>query len=105
MSHYKHKSKIRKLYILSDSTDGIKNINGNYILVDDTGFGIHCCKCSAKKFAKGDLITNNKNLMEECARKYGNNFKILFLGDDDMTFEKLLNLHDTNYGKVEYIEE
>lgn len=96
-----HKSKVRKLYILSDSANGTDSINGLYILIDDTGYPLYSHVCSSKGFAKGDLIINVPSRLKECTKKYGRGFRVLYLGEDDMTFEKLLELHDKNYGKVE----
>lgn len=87
----------RKLYILSNSTDGIQNIKGNYLVIDDTGKVLYEQHCSDKKYAKKDLITGNPDRLRECSSNYGNDFKILFLGEDKMTLERLVQLHNENY--------
>lgn len=86
----------RKLYILSDSEDGIKDIDGMYLLVDDTGKVLYSHICSSKHFAMGDLIMSNHNRKKECAKEYGK-FDVIFLGHDNMTLDKLVELHNKNY--------
>lgn len=96
------KSSVRKLYIISDSEDGKQNVcNGSYILVDDEGKALYSHICSSRRYAKGDLITQRKDRLEECRKAYGSNFKILFLGEDDMTLDRLLELHNINYPNKE----
>lgn len=87
----------RKIYILSNSLDGIEDIRGDYLAIDDMGKVLYQQTCSAKKFAKKDLISNNSKRLRECSDNYGKDFKVLFLGEDRMTLEKLVQLHDENY--------
>ena len=87
----------RKLYIVSNSYNGKESINGEYLLVDDTGKALYNHNCSSIRYAKGDLITNVPDRLEECSKIYGYNFKILYLGEDEMTLDKLVELHNKNY--------
>ena len=91
-----------KLYIVSNSEDGKQNIDGAYQLVDETGKGLYSHWCSNKYFAKGDLITQRPERIKECEEKYGK-YEVLYLGEDDMTFEKLIELSNKNYPSKEEI--
>lgn len=85
----------RKIYILSNSVDGMEDIKGNYIAVDDVGRVICEHTCSCKKFAKKDLTKKIKNTKR--FYDYGSDFKVLFLGEDKMTLDRLVQLHNENY--------
>ncbi len=85
-----------KLYIISNSEDGKQNIDGVYTLVDEKGKGLYSHWCSNKCYAKGDLIEQRPERMEECKKQYGE-YEVLFLGEDDMTIEKLTELNKKNY--------
>lgn len=87
----------RKIYILSNSLDGIEDIKGNYLAIDDMGKVVYYQFCSAKKFAKKDLISGNPKRLRECSDNYGKDFKVLYLGEDRMTLDKLVQLHNENY--------
>lgn len=85
----------RKIYVLSNSVDGKEDIKGDYIAVDDVGRVICNCVCSSKRFAKKDLANEIRH--KEKVYDYGSDFKMTFLGEDKMTLEKLLQLHNDNY--------
>lgn len=87
----------RKIYILSNSYDGIEDLCGDYLAVDDMGKVVYHQHCSAKRFAKKDLIIGNNKRLKECSDNYGKDFKVLYLGEDRMTLEKLVQLHNDNY--------
>lgn len=89
----------RKIYILSNSYDGIEDIKGNYIAIDDVGKVLYSKSCTSKRYAKNDLITGNSKRLRECSDNYGNGFKVLFLGEDKMTLERLVQLHNENYSE------
>lgn len=89
----------RKLYILSNSNDGTKDINGEYMLIDDCGVILYQQHCSAKKFAKKDLIIGNSERLKSCSKRYGGNYKILFLGEDEMTAERILQIYRDYHSK------
>ena len=88
-----------KLYIVSDSEDGKQSIDGIYMLVDETGKGLYSHWCSSKYYSKGDLIEQRPERIKECKEQYGE-YEVLFLGEDEMTLEKLNELHNKNYSKA-----
>ena len=91
----------RKIYILSNSYDGIHNIGkGTYYAIDDYGKVLCHQTCSDKRFAKNDLIKKNKNRYNKFKEIYGN-FQVVYLGDDEMTLEELVELHNENYPNKE----
>ena len=78
----------RKIYILSNSYNGIHNIGkGTYFAIDDYGKVLYHQTCSDKKFAKNDLVRRNKNRYRKFKEIYGD-FQVVYLGDDDMTLEE-----------------
>lgn len=81
-----------KLYVCSNSTDGKKNINGIYYLITEQGECLASHLCSCKYFAKGDLYENRQERIEKYTERFGE-CKCLYLGEDDMTFDKLLELN------------
>lgn len=87
----------RKIYILSNSYDGIEDIKGDYLAIDDMGKVLYQKYCSAKKFAKKDLVLGDTQRFRECSDNYGKDFKLLFLGEDRMTLDKLVQIHNENY--------
>lgn len=89
-----------KLYIVSNSEDGKQSIDGVYTLVDEKGKGLYSHWCSSKCYAKGDLIEQRPERIEECKKEYGE-YEVLFLGEDDMTLEELEKLHDKNFPNKE----
>lgn len=89
-----------KLYIVSDSYNGTEDINGIYYLISEKGEMIDYHFCSNKNFAMDDLCNNlnNQDLLKE---KFGEGFKVLkvlYLGEDSMTKEKLIELNK-NFNK------
>ena len=88
---------VRKLYILSDSVDGKEDIKGNYLLIDDTGKVVYTHTCSSIRYAKKDLILSRPSRLEECSKIYGKDFKVLFLGEDNMTLDELVSLYNKNH--------
>ena len=81
-----------KLYIICPENEG----DGVYDLVAETGEALADHYCSHVGFAKGDLISNRPERIEEFTKRFGT-FEVLFLGDDDMTKEKLIELNDQWY--------
>lgn len=86
-----------KLYIVSDSYNGTEDINGIYHLISEKGEMIDYHFCSNKTFAMDDLY-NNPNKRDLLKEKFGDNFKVLYLGEDNMTKEKLIELNK-NFNK------
>lgn len=81
-----------KLYIVSNSKNGKESIDGIYYLISEEGECLYSHWCSSKGFSKGDLIEQRPGRIEECNKKYGQ-YEVLFLGDDDMTMDRLLELN------------
>ena len=81
-----------KLYIMCPENKG----DGVYDLVAETGEPLAGHYCSRVRFAKGDLISNRPERIEEFTKRFGS-FDVLFLGDDDMTKEKLIELNNQWY--------
>lgn len=91
-----------KLYIVSSTPTGKGDINGMYVLISEEGefFAQHFC--SSKNWAMDDLILHNWNLQEKLDNRFGhNNWEVLYLGNDDMTIQKLMELNDQFYGEDE----
>lgn len=55
--------------------------------------------CKSKDCAKDELIGNRPGRIKRCKKLYGT-FKVLYLGDDDMTMDKLAELTDAFYKEV-----
>lgn len=91
-----------KLYIISESIDGKEDVEGIYMLIDETGKVLYSHFCSNKFYAKGDLIEQRPERIKECKKLYGE-YEVLFLGEDDMTIEKLTKLNNKNYSRKEEI--
>ena len=91
-----------KLYIVSSTPTGTDDINGIYVLISEEGefFAQHFC--SSKNWAMDDLILHNWELQEKLDKRFGeNNWNVLYLGEDDMTIQKLMELNDQFYKEDE----
>lgn len=91
-----------KLYIVSSTPTGQGDINGLYVLISEEGefFAQHFC--SSKNWAMDDLILRNWELQEKLDNRFGrNNWEICYLGNDDMTIQKLMELNDQFYKEDE----
>ena len=84
-----------KLYIVSYG-DGMQEGEGGYTLVAENGEGLYSHYCSNCAFAKGDLILNRPERIKECKEKYGN-YKVLYLGEDNMTNDELFKRNKEFY--------
>ena len=86
-----------KLYIVSNDGnikgDGTGNIDGVYTLISEEGEYLYDHWCSSKSYAKGDLIERRPERIEECKKKFGE-YEVLYLGEDDMTLAKLVELNN-----------
>ena len=82
------KKKQFKLYIIGPENNG----DGVYTLVTEKGEGIASHYCSNIGFAKGDLEANRPERQKEWKKEFGD-YKVLHLGEDKMTREKLLELN------------
>lgn len=89
----------KRLYIVSNSEDGTADISGEYMLIGEEGKILYQETCSAKKFAKKDLIIGHTERLKTCSMSYGGNFKILHLGEDEMTAQMLLDAYWDYFSK------
>lgn len=78
-----------KLYIAGPENDG----QGAYYLISEKGECLASHFCSNNSFAKGDLEGRRPERQKKWKEKFGN-YDILFLGEDDMTMEKIRELNE-----------
>lgn len=83
-----------KLYIICPEDEG----NGVYGLVSEEGEGLASHLCSSKCYAKGDLEERRPERQKAWKEKFGN-YEVIFLGEDDMTREKLVELNEKFHTK------
>lgn len=81
-----------KLYIMSGAANGIDDIDGAYHLMTETGEYLATHFCSNKYFAKGDLYERRPERIKEFTERFGD-IKLLYLGEDNMTVDKLMGLN------------
>ena len=81
-----------KLYVMSEAANGIDSIDGIYYLIAETGECLASHFCSCKYFAKGDLYERRPERIEEFTKRFGD-IEVLYLGEDDMTIDKLMDLN------------
>lgn len=81
-----------KAYVASSTEDGIKNIDGVYYLITEEGEVLSSHMCSHKGFALSDLYARRPERIEEYSKRFGK-LEVSYLGEDDMTMEKLLELN------------
>lgn len=81
-----------KLYIHSADKNPYYDGCGVYYLIGENGDFLASHYCSNKWYAKGDLYERRTKLKEEILRKYGE-CEVLFLGEDDMTKDRLIELN------------
>lgn len=81
-----------KLYVCSSTESQMDDIDGIYYLVAENGECLASHWCSSKYFAKGDLYERRPERIKEFTEKYGK-CECLFLGEDDMTAERLITLN------------
>lgn len=55
--------------------------------------------CSSKNHAKADLIENRPGRIKRCIKLYGT-YEVLYLGEDDMTIDRMSDLTDAFYREV-----
>lgn len=80
------------IYILSASKSGKDNIDGTYYLMTEEGEFLASHFCSNKHYAYGDLYGDRSNRINEYDERFGS-VEVLWLGDDEMTKERLLKLN------------
>lgn len=81
-----------KLYVCSATESLMDDIDGIYYLVTEKGECLASHWCSSKWYAKGDLYERRPERIKEFTEKYGK-CECLFLGEDDMTAERLITLN------------
>lgn len=81
-----------KLYVCSNSDYGTESIDGIYYLITEEGECLASHWCSSKWFAKGDLYERRPERIKEFTERFGE-CECLYLGEDDMTFGKLIELN------------
>lgn len=89
----------KRLYIVSNSEDGTEDISGDYMLISESGKILYQETCSSKRFAKKDLIAGHTERLKDCSKSFGGNFKIIYLGDDEMTAQMLLDAYWDYFSK------
>lgn len=83
-----------KLYVCSDSENGMDSIDGIYYLITEKGECLATHWCSSKWYAKSDLYESRTERIDKYNERFGE-CECLYLGEDEMTFDKLIEL---NYG-------
>ena len=82
-----------KAYIISNSEDGMKDIDGIYYLLTEEGEVLASHWCSSKSFAMGDLYGKRPERIKEYLERFGE-FTVEYLGHDDMTIERIFELNE-----------
>ena len=81
-----------KLYVCSSSENMMDSVDGVYYLITEEGECLATHLCSSKWFAKGDLYERRPERIEKFTKRFGE-CECLYLGEDDMTAEKILELN------------
>lgn len=81
-----------KAYIISNSKDGMANVRGVYDLVTEEGEVLATHRCSNKEYAMEDLYSNRPERIKKWTERFGE-LTVDYLGCDDMTMEKILELN------------
>ena len=81
-----------KLYIVNDAEFYTYTNKWLYFLIADTGEIINQLFARDKYCAKSSLYDHNTEIQELCKEKFGEDVQVLFLGEDDMTNERLKEL-------------
>lgn len=83
-----------KLYIVSRTENGLRTHGDDYYhLISEEGELIDTHVSSNKYWAMSDLYTQCARNQETCKEKFGEDVQVLYLGDDDMTEAKLIELN------------
>lgn len=81
-----------KLYIVTSAKNGTNSVDGAYYLFTEEGEVLASHWCSSKGYSKSDLYSGRPERIEEYNNRFGE-VEVLFLGDDEMTVEKILELN------------
>ena len=82
-----------KAYIISNSEDGMKNIDGIYYLITEEGEVLAFHWCSNKSFAMGDLYGRRPVRKRMWTKRFGE-LAVDYLGCDDVTMEEIMKLNE-----------
>ena len=85
-----------KLYVCSNSETMQESIDGLYFLITEEGEVLAEHWCSSKGFAKGDLYERRPERIEKYKERFGE-CECIYLGEDDMTTDRLLELNKKYY--------
>lgn len=86
-----------KLYIVSYGS-GQERGEGIYYLISEEGEVLYSHYCSNAGYAKGDLIKDRPERIEECKKRF-KEYEVLFLGEDNMTMQELMLKLEANKRK------
>jgi hypothetical protein len=81
-----------KLYIVTGAKNGTDSIDGSYYLFTEEGEVLASHWCSNISYSKSDLYSGRPERIEEYNNRFGE-VEVLYLGDDDMTVDKILELN------------
>ena len=84
-----------KAYIVGGGIDGTEEYNGVYHLVTEDGICWATQWCSSFDWARKDLYEDRTGLQADWAKTYPGEVKVLRLGEDSMTFLRLLEREQT----------
>lgn len=84
-----------KAYIVGGGIDGTEDYNGVYHLVTEDGICWATQWCSSFDWARKDLYEDRAGLKADWAKNYPGEVKVLRLGEDSMTFHRLLEREQT----------
>lgn len=81
-----------KLYIVTGAKNGTDSIDGSYYLFTEEGEVLASHWCSSKYYSKSDLYSGRPERIEKYNNRFGE-VEVLFLGEDEMTVDKILELN------------
>ena len=82
-----------RAYIVSNSENGMDNVNGVYYLITEKGEVLDYHWCSNKGFAMWDLYNRRPERIEEWLERFGE-LTVDYLGCDDVTMEEIMKLNE-----------
>ena len=89
-----------KAYVVSNTEDGIRSVDGTFYLITEKGEVLASHWCSHKGFAFSDLYAGRPERIEKFTEQFGK-LDVFYLGEDDMTMEKLIELNKKYVDEVE----
>ena len=79
----------KEFYIIGGGSDGLGRGEGVYTLLSEDGEFMASHFCSHAGYADSDLWKNRPERKDEWNKRFGE-FKVIWLGDDEMKLETLL---------------